>query len=258
MRIYKKQLYKFMSIDGLKATLENKSLRFTRGDMFNDPYESCPYLIPLEWGDGIPEFTKNPELHSFLYHHAFARIFSNLYISCFTKGYKNEESKLMWSHYANNHSGVCIEFDTDLDPTDFTIPLEVTYVDSLVKMRDDLNCRSDPKDIALFLSMTKSAIWKYENEIRIVLYREGYELKHSKVLNSSDEDRYTYLPFDISKIKRIIFGVNSKKEDALEVFDLLAKIGSIVPFSKLIICPKTLNLIEDENIEKISDQHPTR
>lgn len=250
MKIYSGTAYKFMSIEGLIATLENESIRFTRGDMFNDPFESNPYLVSLNWSDEIPKFTENPKLHSYLHNVAFEKIFSDLYIACFTKSYKDEESKLMWSHYANNHNAVCIEFDLSPSKEDGIYPIDVTYVEDLVTERNNLTPEDTSEKLPLFLSTTKSKIWAYEKEIRYVLYKTGYEKNKNENINVSEDSKYAYLPLNLKNIKRIIFGVNSKKEDALRICNILIKKNITVPFSKLIICPTTLSLIEDSAIEE--------
>lgn len=245
--------YKFMTINGLLATIESESLRLTRGDMFNDPFESNPYLVPLEWDSNIPSFTENPELHSQLYNHAFKRIFSTLYITCFSKGYRDNQSKLMWSHYASNHSGVCIEIEFKPEQKNYMHPITVQYVEELVEERDKRNI--DSSDLPLFLSACKADVWSYEREIRIVLEKEGYEKTTQKIVKTSNDSKFAYLPFDLINIKRIIFGVNSKKTDALKIIDVMIKNKIIIPISKLLICPKTLNLIEDENIDTLSSKY---
>lgn len=75
-------------------------------------------------------------------------------ISCFLTSNTN---RLMWSHYANNHSGICLEFEIDnilenLHPC--------YYTDSFPEM----NWKSNN----INLSLIKEKAWEYEAEWRLV------------------------------------------------------------------------------------------
>ena len=43
----------------------------------------------------------------------FLQFLSNSSVACFSKNWSNF---LMWSHYASGHSGICLEFEVELDP----------------------------------------------------------------------------------------------------------------------------------------------
>ena len=52
------------------------------------------------------------------------------YIGSLAADYNN---RLMWSHYANEHKGFCIEFDFSKGPDDL-LPLPVIYSSKRIKM----------------------------------------------------------------------------------------------------------------------------
>ena len=79
---------------------------------------------------------------------------------------------LMWSHYADDHKGVCLEFSLGSAPALRDRATKVTY-------KEELPCMSffDPK-LPGVLMTTKSDAWSYEQEWRIVFPEpEGPGLK---------------------------------------------------------------------------------
>ena len=77
---------------------------------------------------------------------------------------------LMWSHYADGHKGLCLEFETIIDAMHaysmlFGSAIEVTYSEE----RPILNIlkRGEPMEYQKAL-LTKSNHWNYEKEWRIV------------------------------------------------------------------------------------------
>lgn len=69
---------------------------------------------------------------------------------------------LMWSHYSNNHSGICIGFDTDQKP--FSSAKMVNYSDE----RPAADFNSDSEKLFSRVLLTKSKHWSYEREWRSI------------------------------------------------------------------------------------------
>jgi hypothetical protein len=73
---------------------------------------------------------------------------------------------LMWAHYAQGHTGFCLEFDTAVEPLKQDLR-KVTYQTKMpvheVKLRDD----GARVDVASFL-LVKAKEWKYEKEWRLL------------------------------------------------------------------------------------------
>jgi hypothetical protein len=90
-------------------------------------------------------------------------------VCCFTTN--SPDTILMWSHYGDNHTGICLEFEfldniyLDGDTDSFIPPLSVTYSNNLPK----LNLLNYTIDDLLYCLRTKSTEWKYENEYRTLL-----------------------------------------------------------------------------------------
>lgn len=97
-------------------------------------------------------------------------------ISCFSK---RNNSILMWSHYANSHKGVCIEYDRpdSIDFKDVEYKNERPYIHMYKAVShaialDILEKKESEDEITSYLKETldpffvKSSDWKYEEEVR--------------------------------------------------------------------------------------------
>lgn len=81
---------------------------------------------------------------------------------------------LMWSHYSNEHKGLCIEFEYDVlsslphynkDDLYCYCPVKINYPESRV----NIECTSPCYNLIREILTTKSAQWKYENEYRCIV-----------------------------------------------------------------------------------------
>ncbi|UCV13611.1 DUF2971 domain-containing protein [Quatrionicoccus australiensis] len=75
---------------------------------------------------------------------------------------------LMWSHYADSHRGICLEFDGYFDF--FSHAQEVKYPTVRPRINPFRQNNEDMMEAAL---LTKADHWKYEQEWRIVHYTGG-------------------------------------------------------------------------------------
>jgi hypothetical protein len=126
----------------------------------------------------------------------------------------NPMNYLMWSHYAKSHKGFCIGFDTEiLNKTIKGSFGPVDYQDNIPKLRlfEDI--------IEFFVKQfsTKSKIWEYENEYRLVKHSAANKTyKYSKEMI-----KQIYLGCKLSfKAKNEI--INFAKDHSLkcEIYDL--------------------------------------
>jgi hypothetical protein len=76
---------------------------------------------------------------------------------------------LMWSHYANNHKGICLEFATAVDPI-FSDARPVEYSDTCPVYECFSQNRGEIAKRALF---RKAEDWQYEKEWRIIGTRKA-------------------------------------------------------------------------------------
>jgi hypothetical protein len=123
---------------------------------------------------------------------------------CLSKAYSDI---LMWSHYANNHSGALMVFKSIAHDSQFKIARLVDYCSELPVMADNsmlfnllLGLRSfgDPdmvKDAVDRVTMTKSSHWKYEKEWRMV-GGNGF----------SPDEQTEVNPYSTSDLSALVFG----------------------------------------------------
>jgi len=74
------------------------------------------------------------------------------------------DSTLMWSHYAENHKGICLEFGVD-NPL-FRLALEVTYPEVYPVWLP--HAFEDENNKAIQMILTKAHPWHYEHEFRLI------------------------------------------------------------------------------------------
>jgi hypothetical protein len=82
-------------------------------------------------------------------------------IYCLTR---RPDSLLMWAHYGDKHTGICLEFDAAIEP--FVRAYRVLYNDTLVVLGPD--CIEDARKVADAVLLSKSKEWKYEGEYRLL------------------------------------------------------------------------------------------
>lgn len=86
---------------------------------------------------------------------------ARLGLTCFTQ---TNDNLLMWSHYTEDHKGICLEFDYKKDNNFFKPLKKVTYS----KAYPIYNYYNDKQNVVGELMLNKSDHWNYENEIRVI------------------------------------------------------------------------------------------
>jgi hypothetical protein len=94
-------------------------------------------------------------------------IYNRTGILCLSDKYDN---LLMWSHYADSHKGICIQFDMNKARNYFLRILNVDYSDLYPVINPAVDNESIMYTKAL---LTKSTAWQYEDEWRMTAYKEG-------------------------------------------------------------------------------------
>lgn len=107
------------------------------------------------------------------------------YVCCFST---NSESILMWSHYASSNTGICVEYDFNqwcLHDERRSIIYPIAYSNSPINLSDILIENPSETDIdisVLCAALSKSEIWNYEKEWRILLLDNFNNYEPSKRL----------------------------------------------------------------------------
>ncbi len=204
-------LYKYRSLsDGSKKyTLDifrKCELYFSTPQNFNDPFDCklSPIIeSPKKFAEAMAKrqtlnykkedvessLNANPDLLQNM-KDVVRNVMNRHGICCFSK--KNADL-LMWSHYADCHTGICLGFDVKKDPGFFTFPIKVNYQDAYPKI--DISEEGKLIEYVIALMSTKYSEWSYEEEIRI--------MKNSNKAYS----------FEPSALVSVIFGC--KVEDAV-------------------------------------------
>ena len=141
-------------------------------------------------------------------------------ITCFSK---RNDSILMWSHYADSHRGVCIEFESDdsimrdVRYTDKRVHININKALEIIFGYDFVNKKISYRDKKLMSCLlmpffTKSLDWSYENEVRCLLSKDDYNIKGVKFDNGQ--------MFLQLKIKKIYVGIKASGELLNEVLRL--------------------------------------
>ncbi|MES3017492.1 MAG: DUF2971 domain-containing protein [Bacteroidota bacterium] len=232
-RTRNKYLFKYCRYDENVITLLiNNSLWFSDPASFNDPFD-CRYSIDADPLDReIINFyyakasilTQNISFERFvsdfkmppkgqflkdLEEHHFINSFSNQQgVCCFTENHKNT---LMWAHYAQNATGLCLVFDTSKDVMDEYYKFsgdKVKYRSSMVRKFYDGSPYFEVTDIIY----SKRKIWSYECEVR-----------ERKTFEKGQINRA--IPFDPQTLVGIILGARMNKSDKETIKSLTSQLN---------------------------------
>jgi len=185
-------------------------------------------MLPKEeMGKAKEEFTKQVT-------ERIKNVRSSVLMSCFSKRY---DSTLMWSHYADKHRGVCIEFErpdnfSDVKYKSVREPFDLIGVTkrclAYMLAGNEINY-SDLHLINKISSplLTKSEDWEYEQEVRCI-FTSFTSLEELEML---DFDKYLY--FMPTMIRKVYLGVNMPEEDKTEIERICKKMKIEVVNTKL-------------------------
>lgn len=216
-KLYKYQPYKENRI----STIINKKLWFSIPKDMNDPFDSrgiCWNTNEIE--DSLKARVQKDKIKEFgsidsIVDGAIASLRNNIKITCFSE---KLFSMPMWSHYANNHTGFCIEYDftrlsyeNDLTKYLFPVGYESHRYDITNLLKMAISEPDDPRvNLFFFLMLLKQSRWSYEKEWRIIKMRRSEQ----KVFESGYED----CPL---KPTAIYLGVNFDKNEVHTVKEKL-------------------------------------
>jgi hypothetical protein len=180
------------SIKFVKSSIENNEIYLAPPSALNDPYD-CQIALDTsgtdqEWRKHILCSLKNKKIgkskigiveririarrwmadenHKKIDGKKFSKITNSFGIACFSSFMNNQ---LMWSHYADNHRGICLIYKPSIDSSGLlSSSHEIQYSEYYPKVR--LVELASMGDVAVSkLLLTKSKVWVYENEFRILL-----------------------------------------------------------------------------------------
>lgn len=210
-------IYKYVDFDiGFEKIIQERTLKFSNPKDFNDPFDCNEKLLNInldkDWSqkyltEAGQHFTRETRREllkkskkSNIYHDVLKDKKKEFKVCCFSE--KSDEI-LMWSHYANKHSGLCIGFDLEFLGDGYVI-YPVTYIDKI----EPIDGLTDTTKVFYYWLTAKSARWDYEQELRMI----------SK--NMPD-----ILPFEANVIKEVKFGCNVKETNIKKVVKAMKRMN---------------------------------
>lgn len=219
-------LYKYTSADAALKILSTSQIRFSSPETFNDPFEVSPPVKITARNHKILEILKQEKiteekLRDFL--HKVCKYYClNLKLFCLSKSKNNI---LMWSHYADMHKGVVIEFDTskEIIKEAKKIIYEIRKInidkiyETLKKENEDNN--KDYKKIFYH----KSNKWRYEQEYRCELPFTFNidELKRFLQKEEQNTPLQQYVQIPGEGIKAVYLGCKISENDELAILNII-------------------------------------
>lgn len=161
---------------------------------------------------------------------------------------KRSDVGLMWSHYADHHRGICLEFDAR--QSSFQIAAKVEYMERPPSI--NLLDRSSWFDTALKTLTTKSWDWCYEEEFRI-LARNIPDMTGSPIPIVADD----FLAFEPHALTGIIMGSRADEEAITKIISQHAELASTLVVKKVTQLPHRymLSIQEWRETPKASGAH---
>jgi DUF2971 family protein len=182
------RLYKFICEKfGLEAINKNR-LKISRLDELNDPFEWMSIdLRNFEMRNGILATRRNMSSVSGLI--------------CMSKRWSNP---LLWSHYADAHTGLCLGFDVpNNDYGKISYQRQRTSLKQLgIRSSDDITADHLQK-----LIFTKFSSWRYEQEYRAYT---SLGAKPHEIITNKDALYFKSFGDDL-KLREVIVGYRSQK-----------------------------------------------
>lgn len=223
---------------------ENFFLKISMFGEFNDPFEMVMgnYLssLPEEEYDEMVSYSQklsDPASYTEVYWDAQCGVRASVGVLCFTS---KEDNLLMWSHYAQNHEGICIEFDSNAEFFNgkykdasrdlfggqspvykYKSRYENIGVIKPVEYKIERPTYIEPQELEYNTDswFVKSPEWEYEEEQRLLLPTDLAEEveKDGLILQ--------FYPLDKKDIKSIILGCQMPAKTKKEVYEKCKALG---------------------------------
>lgn len=217
---YPESVYKFRTIEKANNILQKLEFYFSSAANFNDPFdcdldEKKQYSLSdvTSWinihqsGLSIQEkqtltniYKKNSQAFSDIVKTTKTKAVNKRGVLALSK---TNENILLWSHYAENHTGVAIKLNITKDLEFFVTPRNIVYT----KQYTPLNYLKDPENSISNTLSTKSIDWEYEKEIRVY------------------KDNIGVYKINPNAITDVFFGVKASQEDIAKIKQTCSKNG---------------------------------
>jgi len=224
-----RRLFKYRSLDGpyglanVRQIIEDNVMRWQSPTSFNDPFDCSPNLFfgtsdaaRKAWLTQTSK-TLNPSANRHERRAAVApsvadwktheaslsnRFHDSILKSAVTCFSLTQDHPLMWAHYGDSHGGVCFEFEEQHDDSRF-VGLDVVYRTDRVPV--DLTRFREGLDAIKSAILTKSDVWGYEREVRMIDYKK-------------DAGPRAFPP---AALKAVTFGLRTTPDNRARVIDMV-------------------------------------
>lgn len=236
-------LYKYFSLERI-TFFDNRMVRFTQPSAFNDPFEFLPVekftsdFEKVDISNDKPEFHQiDVETRLLISKRASLQIASmiqnylvgthdSLGVFCLSENWDNI---LMWSHYAGNHNGFVVGFDTNHSFfKDFEFSLK-----PIIYSSDRPNF--SVSDFERNVIYTKSDIWEYEKEWRIC--------KDSSKCDKTIDDKIHLFKIPEDAIQSIFIGCKVNEDEINSIKVKLKNWNKIPNIYQIHLHPKKYDIV---------------
>ena len=154
-------------------TLQQKRLKLSLPSKMNDPFECLPAL-PNKWLYPCAPVNEIPDnlnkIRESLDRSILFRSFTKYHLTA------NVDETLLWSHYARNHTGIRIGYAWSVVPYGTKLQGSCYYLEDIIYTNTrpvfppsfPNISQDDAREFAWTIAKTKSQVWQYENEIRLL------------------------------------------------------------------------------------------
>lgn len=192
-----KSVFKYFSVNENSVdSLKQKYLFHSHFKYFNDPFDCSLDLISF---DKEKKKTKQKKFEK-----STIDTFENIGVCSYTL---NPNSILMWSHYANKHTGYCLEFRSNQN-RDGINPLFVNYINDFKKA----SFYKERKNSLFHMLYSKSKEWEYEQELRTVINL----LADTKIIDRK-------IPFIEDDLLAVYFGIECENKVSSMIMQIVMR-----------------------------------
>lgn len=262
------KLYKYCSFDKNKHNINNfkgEKIYFSHVDEFNDPFEFTfqNYKNFDEFIENLPE-TESKQKYAIRLRnnrHRMSQEEKNILYSNFASDLKNlnmelirvcclsslNDNILMWSHYAQDHTGFCLEFDFKFKNNNLKeIIYPVAYFDEMPSILKNPslcpnNCNQCEPVQYKKSWITKNSQWEYEKEWRILFTNE--ELSKTP---TEKEDCFINFEYKLpeNSITKVYLGCKINEENEKTITEIAKE--KKIPIYRKVMSPDKFELIDKQ------------
>ncbi len=210
-------LYRYQPINKLTLTNLSKQKNWVADPLdFNDPFEF--HLKEEIWSNKQKEVKVN-HVESYENREKIKNLVSKFGVVCYGSV---DDSKLMWSHYADSHKGMCLVFEIPKENIEFGL-VKVEYSEEIPSAYFDVD-HADNWTHLIKIVKTKSIEWQYEKEFRqVFMEKKVYENYPGKLIE-------------------IIFGSQTSRMDIDLVMDIIKNHYENLVISKMYLSTYSFQL----------------